>query len=143
VKRPCDSIDRIAAATIGNANAAGFASGRRERVHLQHSRLSERFLRGPIPLRWLLKASTLRGSALAVGVLVWFRSGLERRKVGLTVPRQLREAAGISRFSFARGLRALASASLVEVVHSPGRGARVGIVGGEIARADARHGETS
>jgi hypothetical protein len=142
MKRPCDSIDLVAAATTRNAAVAGFASGHRERFHTQHGRLSERFLRGPVPLRWLLKASTLRGSALAVGVLVWFRSGLERRRAGLTVPRELRESAGISRFSLARGLKALASASLVEVVHSPGRGVRVGIVGGETARADVRHGGT-
>jgi hypothetical protein len=141
MKRPCDSIDRVAAPIPGGALRSPRAHP--ERLRSKHGRLAEPFLRGPIPLRWLFKASALRGSALAVGVLVWFRSGLERRRVGLTVPRQLREAAGISRFSLARGLRALATADLVEVEHSPGRGVRVGIVGGEIARADARRGETS
>jgi hypothetical protein len=142
MKRPCESIERVAFASITTGAERG-AWGWARRVRSMDGRLAERFLRGPIPLRWLLRASALRGSALAVGVLLWFRSGLERSRVGLTVPRQLREAAGLSRFSLARGLKALTSASLVEVVHSPGRSVRVGIVGGEMARADARHGETS
>ena len=37
-----------------------------------------KFLKGPIPLYWLIAASKLPGKALAVGVVIWFRAGLEK-----------------------------------------------------------------
>lgn len=38
----------------------------------------EHFLKGFIPLNWLMIASNLPGKALHVGIVLWYRAGLEK-----------------------------------------------------------------
>jgi hypothetical protein len=78
------------------------------------------FLKGPIPWTWLLSAMRLAGKALHVAVLVWFVAGMKRSAVVKLNVAALREA-GVSRWSAARGLRALEGAGLVKVARGPGR----------------------
>ena len=78
------------------------------------------FLKGPVPISWLQKASSLPGKCLAVGTVLWFRAGLERSgSVSLNLSR-LNEW-GLTKDSARRALNALEGAGLVRVLRRPGR----------------------
>jgi hypothetical protein len=77
----------------------------------------ERFLKGPIPWRWLELAAGLPGKALAVGLAVWREVGCRNQR---TVPLNL-SAQRIPRRTAQRALQALAAAGLVSVTHRQGR----------------------
>ena len=40
----------------------------------------EKFLKGPIPLKWLINASSLPGKSLHIAIVVWYRAGLEKSR---------------------------------------------------------------
>ena len=77
----------------------------------------EKFLKGPIPWRWLEVAGALPGKALAVGLAVWREAGCRNER---TVPLNLSNLF-IPRRTAQRALRALESAELVSVEHRDGR----------------------
>ena len=80
----------------------------------------KRFLKGPIPLDWLIQAARQPGKAIHVGIALWFLSGLKRsRKVALS--KSTLNLLGVSRYSGYRGLAKLEKAGLVSVVRHPGR----------------------
>ena len=86
------------------------------------------FLKGPIPLPWIIRASALTGKALHVGIALWFYSGLTRSKeiaINLTALQEW----GIQRDTARRGLSALEKAGLVTVQRRPGRKPSVKIIG--------------
>ena len=100
--------------------------GRKSEPPPRHGR-GEWFLKGPIPWAWLARALSLPGKALHVGVVLWFRAGLEQsRTIALSMTRF--EEVGVSRFSASRGLRRLKKARLVKVKAGKGRKPRVTIV---------------
>lgn len=78
----------------------------------------EKFLKGPIPLHWLLSVFPLPGKALHVAVALWYRSGLEK---SCRVKFNQSRWKGVSRDSARRGLCALERAGLVRVMRHPGR----------------------
>jgi len=82
---------------------------------------TKRFLRGPIPLDWLIQAGRQSGKALHVGIALWFLSGLKgsRRKIALS--QSILKLLGVSRHSGYRGLTKLEKAGLISVVRHPGR----------------------
>ena len=80
---------------------------------------TEPFLRGPVPLWWLITAGRERGKALAVGVALWYQSGLSRQNP-VKPTRRLWGKFGISRRSASIAIRALEAAGLVSVVRKPG-----------------------
>jgi hypothetical protein len=86
-------------------------------------RQAGRFLKGPIPLAWLRRAAVLPGKALAVGLAVWFLSGLRGgRKDGLKLTRNTLEQLGVTdRWAKSRGLQALREAGLIEYVSKHGK----------------------
>ena len=78
------------------------------------------FLKGPIPLTWLIQAGLLPGKSLHIGIALWFLSGLQKSKqVSLT--RSVLEMFGVRRHSAYRALKLLESSSLVEVKRQAGR----------------------
>jgi hypothetical protein len=81
----------------------------------------EKFLKGPIPWRWLELAAELPGKALAVGLALWREAGCRKER---TVPLNLSHL-GMSRRTAQRGLRALGKARLVAVEQRDGRPALV------------------
>src|SRR5579885_1671455 len=84
----------------------------------------EKFLKGPIPWKWLERACRLPGKALQVALLLWYAAGCTRnRTVRLCLNGTLPE--GLNRQSARRGLRRLVEARLVEVRHFPGKGLEV------------------
>ena len=77
----------------------------------------EKFLKGPIPWRWLEAAAQLPGAALAVGLVVWREAGCRNER---TVPLNL-SALWMPRRTAQRALQALVGAGLVSVTHRDGR----------------------
>jgi hypothetical protein len=87
-------------------------------------RRTERFLRGPVPWGWLLRAMALPGKALAVGLILWQLRGMAGRR---TVTFCLARAAsdGIPTTTARRAIRQLERAGLVAICRKPGRGLEV------------------
>jgi hypothetical protein len=81
----------------------------------------EPFLRGPIPLEWLKRAHRAGGSALAVGLSLWFVRGVSGNRGPVKVGQSLRRRLELSRDQTGYGLRALEAAGLVGYVKK-GRG---------------------
>jgi len=82
--------------------------------------LAGKFLRGPVPLKWLHTAGTLAGRALHVAVELRFQCGVCRsEEVRFSYSSVLKF--GVKRHAAYRGLRALETAGLVTVCRAPGR----------------------
>lgn len=81
----------------------------------------EPFLRGPIPLAWLARAHEAGGSALAVGLALWFVRGVSGKRGPVKVDSSVRRRLGLSRDQTGYGLRALEAAGLAGYVKK-GRG---------------------
>ena len=79
-----------------------------------------RFLKGPIPWDWMIRASQLPGKALILGLCIWRLSGATGRN---TVPLSNSEVQPfeIDRAAKSRGLRALEKAGLISISRKPGR----------------------
>jgi len=80
----------------------------------------QRFLKGPIPWAWLMRAAELPGRALHTAVALWFLSGVTRSETVKLSGRPLAEL-GVDRHAKYRALAALEGAGLVRVTRSPGR----------------------
>jgi hypothetical protein len=78
------------------------------------------FVRGPIPLAWLEKASRLRSKAcLLVALAIWYRRGIVGEHRPIKVTNKLVGRFGVTRRSKYAALKALANAGLVKVTGSP------------------------
>jgi hypothetical protein len=91
-------------------------AARRPKRPPRHKR-GEKFLKGPVPWRWVQTAGRLSGKALLVGLAVWREAGCRNAQ---TVPLNLSRV-GIPRRTAHRALRALQLAELVAVEHRKGR----------------------
>jgi hypothetical protein len=74
------------------------------------------FLRGPIPLAWLARAHEAGGSALAVGLALWFVRGVSKKLGPMKVDSSTRRRFRLSRDQTGYGLRALEAAGLARYV---------------------------
>jgi hypothetical protein len=96
----------------------------RKQKSLPRSKKTVRFLKGPIPWPWLLKAMQLPGKALAVGLMLWKEAGCARRRtIHFCVTRAVAE--GIPITTARRAIHALEQAGLVAIHRRPGRGLEV------------------
>jgi len=80
------------------------------------------FLGGPVPMAWLAAANAAGGSALALGLAIWFHQGM-RKKFGpiLRVNAAVRKAMALTPDQARRAIAALASKGLIHI-HTGGRG---------------------
>src|SRR5262245_1386166 len=77
-------------------------------------RRRDRFVKGPVSWRWLVRAMGLPGKALAVGLMLWLQRGLTgRRTVHFCLARAAAE--GIPTTTARRAIRGLERAGLVEI----------------------------
>ena len=83
--------------------------------------ITEPFLRGPIPLAWLARAHRAGGSAMAVGLSLWFVRGVSGKRGPVKVDSSTRRRFELTRDQTGYGLRALEAAGLVGYVKK-GRG---------------------
>lgn len=82
-------------------------------------RAVEKFLKGPVPLIWLIAAGELPGKTMVVGVGLWFLSGLTGSKT-VKPTGKLWKSLSISRQAAYRAIAALEKRGLVEVIRQPG-----------------------
>lgn len=80
----------------------------------------ERFIRGPLPLKWFERAGQLPGKALCVAIVLWYQAGLCKSRVVKLSSKTLL-GFGVDRHAKARGLAALEKTGLVRVERLPGR----------------------
>jgi hypothetical protein len=92
----------------------------------RHKR-GEKFLKGPIPWKWVTQAARLPGKALQVGVALWFLAGIERRRT-VALSGSVLRGLEVDRHAGYRGLRALEMAGLVSVSRHLGRNSIVTIL---------------
>lgn len=102
----------------------------------------ERFLKGPIPWRWLAEAMRLPGRALHVATVLWFRAGLTRSATVSLSLSKLQDV-GVARTTASRALAALERAGLVEVVRAPGRRPQVTILPYDRVAEGQEHGRVA
>jgi len=87
---------------------------------LLHHKPGEKFLKGPVPLRWLTQAARLRGRSLDLGVALWFLAGLHRART-VSLPNSVLAQFGVGRHAKYRALNWLEQDALVIVERRPGR----------------------
>lgn len=91
--------------------------------------MTQRFIKGPIPVSWLRKANSLPGhTALPLGLCLWHQAGLERSKADLRLTTKLKGQFELKDRSVTDALKALEKAELVSVQRPPGRCAIVTIL---------------
>lgn len=100
-------------------HARSTARGTETRIN-NRSVKSSPFLKGPIPLPWLVVAGGLPGKALLVAVGIWYLAGLGKRMTVKTTGRLWRELR-LTRQAGYRGIKALEKAGLIAVERLPGR----------------------
>ena len=89
------------------------------------AKAARNFLRGPIPIPWLIAAAKLPGRSLHVGLALWYYAGM-RSTHQINFPiRWLKTAFNMERHAAYRGLAALEKAGLVSVARYRGHASRV------------------
>jgi DNA-binding MarR family transcriptional regulator len=84
------------------------------------NRKQEHFLKGPVPLPWLIKASKCSGKALAVAIAIRYRSGLCKTNQ-ITLTSRVLEKFGIDRSAKSRAIQCLEEAGLISVERQHGK----------------------
>ncbi len=87
---------------------------------LPHHKPGEKFLKGPVPLRWLTRAARLPGRSLHLGIALWYLAGLHRART-VSLPNRVLAQFGVDRHAKYRALNWLERDALVIVERHPGR----------------------
>ena len=74
----------------------------------------EKFLKGPIPERWLAQAARLPGKTFVVAINLWLLAGIKKKST-VKLSQKLLRSWGVDRFACYRALAALESANLISV----------------------------
>ncbi len=91
-----------------------------EGLDISIKRSNNRFLKGPIPWDWIIRASRLRGRALTLGLCLWRLEGATR-KTAVPLGNAELQPFGIDRAAKSRGLAELEQAGLIKVTRQRGR----------------------
>jgi hypothetical protein len=83
-------------------------------------RQGERFLKGPIPLNWLIAAAKQPKSAILLGQALWFLVGTRKSRTVMLSSRLAKEF-GVGRKVKTDGLSALEAAGLVSIERRPNK----------------------
>ena len=90
---------------------------------------SGRFIKGPLPFKWMCNAAMLPGRALAVGLALWFEAGCKKTDT-VTLTTKLLSRLGVERGAKMRALRNLREAGLIEYKGTSGKNPEVRILKG-------------
>lgn len=78
------------------------------------------FIKGPIPLPWLIKAANLGGKASLVGLCLWFKKGLTNQKSFRIGGGDISKLVKVNRRTALRVIRKLETAGLILVLRQVG-----------------------
>jgi hypothetical protein len=87
----------------------------------------EKFLKGPIPLNWIIKAGQQKGRALHVGIILWFLVGIHNSRIvrlSSILPKEMH----VGRHALYSALQALEAAGLIRVERHRGRRPKIEIL---------------
>ena len=87
----------------------------------------KRFIKGPIPLKWILTASKLPGKSLEISMVLWFLKGVIRNNT-VKLSGKLVRSFGVSRSTLYRGLAEMEKAGLISIKRQIGRSPMVTIL---------------
>jgi hypothetical protein len=93
----------------------------RRRRQDKQRRQAQQFVRGPLPMPWLERAARLPGKALAVGLLIWFVTGMKKEDGPIKLSTGLLRRFDIGRKASGRALTALQRAGLISAQRGRGR----------------------
>jgi DNA-binding MarR family transcriptional regulator len=82
------------------------------------------FIRGPIPVAWVIAAGKLLGRTLLVALAIWFRAGCRSRQTAYLTKHTCKRW-GFTRQAAYRALKRLEDAGLVTLTRKPGRAIRI------------------
>ena len=85
----------------------------------KQSNVSKMFLKGPVPIHWLIQAAALGGKCLHIGVVLWLLVGLRRTDTFRLEYKWLTRF-GVSRWAVYRNLEKLKQAGLVAIQQRAG-----------------------
>lgn len=91
-------------------------------------KMGDRFLCGPIPLAWILKATSLPGKSWHVATAIWYLAGLTKSP-SVKLTQSLLNEFGVDRFAKYRALDALAGANLIEIKEAHGKNPLITLLG--------------
>jgi hypothetical protein len=80
-----------------------------------------------VPVDWAAAAAILPGKCLAVGLALWFKFGMEKKRQ-VKVTRELLRKFGVNRYAGRRAINQLEAAGLVAVDRGQGRSSLVTII---------------
>jgi DNA-binding transcriptional ArsR family regulator len=86
-----------------------------------------RYIKGPIPLKWILPASSLPGKSLQISMALWFLKGVTRKNT-VKLSGKLVRSFGVSRSTLYRGLAEMENAGLISIQRYKGRSPMVTIL---------------
>ena len=109
-------------------NQAGRHSNDRK-PRLPEPRPGEYYLTGPIPMRWVRRATRLPGKAWQLGCALWFEALCSKNRSPVVIlQRRKREWFGLERRAFYRALEALQKAKLIRVEPRRGKAPEITIL---------------
>jgi len=110
---------------VWSRKSGAFVGQEEATVERQKSKRSL-FIKGPLPLWWLQKASMLTGCSLAVALYLWFQRGFGHEEVKVSSTHMRRW--GVGKKGLRSALLSLEGAGLVAVKRAPGSAARVRVL---------------
>lgn len=90
-------------------------------------RIKCKFIKGPIPLPWIVKASSVDSKALSVAWVIWLYHGLNKSQLFKLSNKDLSNI-DISRQTKSRVLKKLEQAELIKVSRSAGKSPIIEII---------------
>ena len=97
------------------------------KVKVPHHKTGEKFLKGPIPLNWLCRASQLPGKSLHVANAIWFLVGLNKSPT-VRLNQAILTQFGVTRTCKYRALNWLSDAGLIAVEKATGKSSVVTVL---------------
>lgn len=74
----------------------------------------QKFIKGPIPLEWVKRANSLPGKSGAIGIALWFLSGVQKNET-VKLTKAVENIAGCNRQAVYYGLERLENEGLITV----------------------------
>jgi hypothetical protein len=84
----------------------------------------DHFLKGPVPMPWLISAANIPGKALHIGIALWFWSGIKKTKTFI-LPKNAIKDLGVSRQTCYAQLKVMEKAGLLSIEARKGKKSKI------------------
>ena len=91
-----------------------------QNTHVPRHQIGEKFLKGPIPLKLISRATQLPGKAWHVYAAIWYLVGIKKSRT-VKLSQQVLNEFCVNRFAKYRALEALAQAGLIRYQSNDGK----------------------